>query len=165
MAKSEKLAPSEGGTRRSGGSKDAPRWLSVRSVLIGAVLVGVGAIGGGVIDHRMRDEGLNPMRPGAMASMMDDDHGMGGPQMGGPQMGGKFGGERRGQIAGTVVSVAGDKLTLNTVNGNVIFTIASGTTYTSTATASAADLVAGASVRVRLDRGSPMQAGEILISK
>lgn len=160
MAKSEKLAPSEGGTRRSGGSKDSPRWLSVRSVLIGAVLVGVGAIGGGVIDHRMRGEGLNPMRPGAMASMMDDDHGMGG-----PQMGGKFGGERRGQIAGTVVSVAGDKLTLNTVNGNVVLTIASGTTYTSTATASAADLVVGATVEVRLDRATPMQAGEILISK
>jgi hypothetical protein len=113
----------------------------------------------------MRDEGLNPMRPGAMASMMDDDHGMGGPQMGGPQMGGKFGGERRGQIAGTVVSVAGDKLTLNTVNGNVVLTIASGTTYTSTATASAVDLVVGATVEVRLDRATPMQAGEILISK
>jgi GTP cyclohydrolase II len=41
---------------------------------------------------------------------------MGGPQMGGPQMGGKFGGERRGQIAGTVVSVAGDKLTLSELN-------------------------------------------------
>jgi len=160
MAKSEKLAPSEGGTRRSGGSKDSPRWLSVRSVLIGAVLLGVGAIGGGVIDHRMRDEGFGPERLGAMGSMMDDDHGMGG-----PQMGGHGAGEQRGQVSGTVVSVAGDKLTLNTVNGNVILTIASGTTYTATATASAADLVVGATVRVRLDRGSPMQAGEILISK
>jgi hypothetical protein len=95
-----------------------------------------------------------------MGSMMDDDHGMGG-----PQMGGHGAGEQRGQVSGTVVSVAGDKLTLNTVNGNVILTIASGTTYTSTTTANAADLVVGATVRVRLYRGSPMQAGEILISK
>ena len=164
MAKSEKLAPSEGGTRRSGGSKDAPSRFSVRSVLIGTVLVLAGAIGGGVIDHRMRDEGLNPMRLGAMDAM-DDDHGTGGPQMGGMQIGDKFGGARRDQVAGTVVSVVGDKLTLNTINGNVVLTLVPGTTYTSTATASAADLVVGASVDVHLDRGNPMQAGEILISK
>ena len=51
------------------------------------------------------------------------------------------------------------------VGGDVILTIGSGTTYTSTAPASAADLAVGAAVQVRLDRGSPMQAGEIEITK
>ena len=159
MVKNAKLAPSEGAPRRSVGSNTLAGRLNLRSVLIGAALVLVGAIGGGVIDHRMRAEGPGPERFGAMG-MMDDDHGPGD-----APMGGAFGGEKRGQVVGTVVAVSGDKLTLNTVNGDVILTIGSGTTYTSTAPASAADLAVGAAVQVRLDRGSPMQADEIEITK
>ena len=160
MAKNAKLAPSEGAPRRSVGSNTLAGRLNLRSVLIGAALVLVGAIGGGMIDHRMRAEGPGPERFGVMGSMMDDDHGPGD-----APMGGGFGGEMRGQVVGTVVAVAGDKLTLNTVNGDVILTIGSGTTYTSTAPASVTDLTVGAAVQVRLDRGSPMQAGEIEITK
>lgn len=160
MAKKEKLAPTEGSTRRRGGSTNPTRWFNVRSVLIGAALLIVGAIGGGAIDHRMRDEGFGPERSGAMGSMMDDDQGPGGPQMGGHDAG-----EQRGRVSGTVVAIAGDKLTLNTVNGDVILTLGSGTTYTSTATASAADLVVGAAVQVRLDHRIPMQAESVEISK
>ena len=160
MVKNSKLAPSEGAPRRSVGSNAPAGRLNIRSALIGAALVLVGAIGGGVIDHRMRAEGPGPERFGAIGSMMDDDHGPGD-----APMGGAFGGEKRGQVVGTVVAVSGDKLTLNTVNGDVILTIGSGTTYTSTAPASAADLAVGAAVQVRLDRGSPMQADEIEITK
>ena len=71
MAKNAKLAPSEGAPRRSVGSNTLAGRLNLRSVLIGAALVLVGAIGGGVIDHRMRAEGPGPERFGAIGSMME----------------------------------------------------------------------------------------------
>ena len=166
MAKNDKIAPAESSSRRSSNTKNSLfSGVNLRTVAIGGALVLAGFVGGQALDHRLADGDRteHAVEFGAtlpmMGDMMDDDT-----RGGAPEMGMGFGGGRD-HLAGTVVSVTGDQLVVNTVNGNVTLTIGSETTYTATSAATIADLVVGSTIQIHLDESHLMQTKEIVIAK
>lgn len=69
--------------------------------------------------------------------------------------GGGLRGEAGFNLSGTVQSVTGDTLTITTANGQTLeFSLGTGTTYSTKAPATAADVKAGAKVEVQLQPGT-----------